>query len=246
MRGWIGITSVSSANSSRTSRRVASTGSSPGSIWPPAGNHIPIFESGYHFSNGPSLGLGGALSYLDVVKGLGGSPSGPVTQVTVTPPTNAGRITDTPEHMTGLVKNGNGSGDQLVDGAFDPTTADFGGFGAVFDDAVTTAGSQTLTSATANFVNSDRGLGIIGAGIPAGVTINNVNSSTSVTLSNSATVTASGVTIVIAPNVKARAAVSSESCSTSERMAPEYCTAEWSRAASSSSVARHGTARERR
>jgi hypothetical protein len=67
------------------------------------GNHIPIFESGYHFNNGPSLGLGGALSYLDVVKGLGGTPSGPVTQVTVTPPTNAGRVTDTPEHVTGTI-----------------------------------------------------------------------------------------------------------------------------------------------
>jgi FtsP/CotA-like multicopper oxidase with cupredoxin domain len=67
------------------------------------GNHIPIFESGYHFNNGPSLGLGGALTYLDVVKGLGGTPSGPVTQVTVTPPTNAGRITDTPEHVTGTI-----------------------------------------------------------------------------------------------------------------------------------------------
>jgi hypothetical protein len=70
----------------------------------PLNSHIPIFESGFHFNNGPSLGLGGALSYLDVVKGLAGTPSGPVTQVSVTPPTNAGRVTDAPEHVTGTVK----------------------------------------------------------------------------------------------------------------------------------------------
>jgi hypothetical protein len=44
------------------------------------------------------------MSYLDVVKGLAGSPGGPITQVTVTPPTNAGRISDQPEHVTGTIK----------------------------------------------------------------------------------------------------------------------------------------------
>jgi hypothetical protein len=70
----------------------------------PLGSHIPIFESGFHFNNGPNLGLGGALTYLDLVKGLGGTPAGPTTQVSVDPPTNAGRVTDAPEHVTGTIK----------------------------------------------------------------------------------------------------------------------------------------------
>ncbi len=70
--------------------------------------------------------------------------------------------------------------------------------GSRFTDAVTTFGSATLTSATAGFMASDAGLAITGPGIPAGATILSVQSSTSITLSTNATVTASGVAIAIA------------------------------------------------
>jgi len=56
----------------------------------PYQTHIPIFESGYHLNNGAGLGLGGAMSYLDVVSGVAGVPSGPLSTVTVPAPTNTG------------------------------------------------------------------------------------------------------------------------------------------------------------
>ena len=49
----------------------------------PLGTHIPIFESGYHLNNGASLGLGGAMSYLDVVSGVAGTPAGPLSSVSI-------------------------------------------------------------------------------------------------------------------------------------------------------------------
>ena len=51
----------------------------------PFGTHIPIFESGFHLNNDASLGLGGAMSYLDVVSGTAGSPSGPLSSVNIAP-----------------------------------------------------------------------------------------------------------------------------------------------------------------
>ncbi|MBJ7612051.1 MAG: multicopper oxidase domain-containing protein [Candidatus Dormibacteraeota bacterium] len=89
----------------------------------PLNSHIPIFESGFHFNNGPSLGLGGALSYLDVVKGVGGAPGGPLTQVTVTPPTNAGRVTDAPEHVTGAITATTGALNSAAEWFLDDVTA---------------------------------------------------------------------------------------------------------------------------
>jgi phage tail sheath protein FI len=68
-----------------------------------------------------------------------------------------------------------------------------------FTDGVTTSGSATLTSATANFsATSDVGLKIWGAGIPAKTTIKSVESATSVTLTQNATSTASGVAVTVA------------------------------------------------
>ena len=56
----------------------------------PYQTHIPIFESGYHLNNGADMGLGGAMSYLDVVSGVAGVPAGPLSTVTVPAPTNTG------------------------------------------------------------------------------------------------------------------------------------------------------------
>ena len=52
------------------------------------GSRIPIFESGYHLNNSGSLGLGGAMSYLDVVSGVAGVASGPLTSVNIATYTN--------------------------------------------------------------------------------------------------------------------------------------------------------------
>jgi len=64
-------------------------------------------------------------------------------------------------------------------------------------DAVTTSGSTSLTSASAQFTSSDVGTSIAGAGIPPGTTIQSLVSATNVTMSNSATATASGVEATI-------------------------------------------------
>jgi len=56
----------------------------------PVNSHIPVYEAGFHFNNGVGGGLGGMFTYLDVVRGLAGSPTGPVTTTTVLPATNSG------------------------------------------------------------------------------------------------------------------------------------------------------------
>jgi FtsP/CotA-like multicopper oxidase with cupredoxin domain len=56
----------------------------------PLGTQLPIFESGYHLNNLDSLGLGGAFSYLDVVSGVGGDPTGPTATVVLGAATQAG------------------------------------------------------------------------------------------------------------------------------------------------------------
>jgi len=66
-------------------------------------------------------------------------------------------------------------------------------------DGVTTTGSNTVTSATANFMESDEGGTITGAGLPSGTLISEVASASSTTVSNNATATATGVTFVITP-----------------------------------------------
>ena len=52
----------------------------------PHNTHIPIFESGYHLNNGPDMGLGGAMTYLDVVSGVDGVPDGPLTGLAISSP----------------------------------------------------------------------------------------------------------------------------------------------------------------
>ena len=64
-------------------------------------------------------------------------------------------------------------------------------------DAVTTDTDETLTSATAAFVAADVGRRIVGVGIPDGTTIASVTSATEIEMSAAATVTDTGVTIVI-------------------------------------------------
>jgi hypothetical protein len=55
-----------------------------------AGTHLPVYESGFHFNNGTDTGLGGMFTYLNVTQGTIGSPSGPVSTVSVSPTTNSG------------------------------------------------------------------------------------------------------------------------------------------------------------
>jgi hypothetical protein len=71
-----------------------------------------------------------------------------------------------------------------------------GGVARTVTDGVTTNASATLTSATAAFTSTDTGGGIFGAGIPAKTTMTYVNATT-VTLSNAATATATGVRLRI-------------------------------------------------
>jgi ABC-type phosphate transport system substrate-binding protein len=64
-------------------------------------------------------------------------------------------------------------------------------------DGVTTSGSTTLTSATAAFKAADVGVSISGTGIPASTTIAGFTNGTTVTLSNAATSSNTGVTLTI-------------------------------------------------
>ena len=54
------------------------------------GHRVPV-NLGQHLSNGPDLGLGGAFTYLNVWNGHAGAPGGPISSVTVSAPTVAGR-----------------------------------------------------------------------------------------------------------------------------------------------------------
>jgi hypothetical protein len=74
-----------------------------------------------------------------------------------------------------------------------------------FSDGVTTLGSTTLTSATANFSATDVNKVVTGPGIPANTYLV-TGSNTSFTMSNAATATGSGLTIVIAGTLKASVA----------------------------------------
>jgi len=66
-------------------------------------------------------------------------------------------------------------------------------------DGVTTINTPNFTSATANFVESDEGGTIVGAGIPPGTTISDVTSATAIVLSQNATATATAVHCTITP-----------------------------------------------
>tara|TARA_R110000868_G_scaffold233628_2_gene487366 strand:- start:6122 stop:9430 length:3309 start_codon:yes stop_codon:yes gene_type:complete len=68
-------------------------------------------------------------------------------------------------------------------------------------DGVTTSGSAVLSSATAAFKGANVGDSISGTGIPANTTISSVQSATSITMSASATVTNTGVSVTIAKPV---------------------------------------------
>lgn len=67
------------------------------------------------------------------------------------------------------------------------------------DDAVITSGDATLTSATAAFVAGDVGKLVRGAGIPKGTTIASRTSATEVEMSAAATVSDTGLPLVIGP-----------------------------------------------
>lgn len=64
-------------------------------------------------------------------------------------------------------------------------------------DGVTTSSSTSVTSATANFGADDVGKAITGTGIAAATTISSVTNTTTVVLSQAATVTGSSVTLTI-------------------------------------------------
>jgi len=75
-------------------------------------------------------------------------------------------------------------------------------------DGVTTAGSTTVTSATAAFIASDVGRAISGGSIPANTTITAVGSGTSITISAAATVSAVGVALVFGAQFRVSSAAS--------------------------------------
>ncbi len=62
-------------------------------------------------------------------------------------------------------------------------------------DAITTANSTTLTSASANFSATDVGATVAGVNIPASTTIQSVTNSTTIVMSASATASTSGATV---------------------------------------------------
>ena len=66
-------------------------------------------------------------------------------------------------------------------------------------DGVTTTASTAITSATANFTESDEGGTITGPGIPPGTVITEMTSATAATISNPATATATAVHFTITP-----------------------------------------------
>jgi hypothetical protein len=66
------------------------------------GDQLPLYDSGLHLHNDANPGLGGMLTYLDVIFGIGGLPGGPVTtNITVDPKINDGTQTET---VTGTIK----------------------------------------------------------------------------------------------------------------------------------------------
>jgi hypothetical protein len=69
------------------------------------------------------------------------------------------------------------------------------------NDGVTTSGSSTVTSATANFTASDVGLTLYSANIPAGATIQSVTNTTTAVLSANATTTATAQILTVNPSV---------------------------------------------
>ena len=92
------------------------------------GSRIPIFESGYHLNNGANLGLGGAMSYLDVVSGVAGVASGPLTSVNIA------------TYTAGFPANHSGTQDLTFTAAINATTAPLTD-GEWFLDGVGAAGS---------------------------------------------------------------------------------------------------------
>jgi hypothetical protein len=69
--------------------------------------------------------------------------------------------------------------------------------GRSVNDAVTTNGSQTVTSATAAFTDADVGSYVLATTLPGGTTITAVQNSTTITVSQAATATRSGIRLVI-------------------------------------------------
>jgi FtsP/CotA-like multicopper oxidase with cupredoxin domain len=60
------------------------------------GSQLPLYDSGLHLHNDANPGLGGMMTYLDVIAGLGGLPGGPITtDVVVDPKINDGTQTET-------------------------------------------------------------------------------------------------------------------------------------------------------
>lgn len=90
------------------------------------------------------------------------------------------------------------SGDSQYSANLTPYREEFAGARGA-DDAVTVSGDATVTSATAAFTADDVGGAISGPGIPAGTTIDSINSATSIEMSAQATASATGVDIVITP-----------------------------------------------
>jgi hypothetical protein len=84
-------------------------------------------------------------------------------------------------------------------------------YGRLIEDAVITAGSATLTSATGNFTAADVGSLIAGAGIKDGVKITACTGSTTITMSDTATATATNVSATVSPQTNVTYSVSNQS-----------------------------------
>ncbi len=76
----------------------------------------------------------------------------------------------------------------------------------VLTDAVTTSGSTTLTSASADFTSADVGKLIFLAGVPVGTTIASVTNTTTAVMSAEASASASALTLAVATPVTVNSA----------------------------------------
>lgn len=76
-----------------------------------------------------------------------------------------------------------------------------GGVGRSVTNGATTNGSIVFTSASASFTTADVGRPISGTGIPAGTYISAFTNSTTVNMSQAATATGSGLTVVFGPHL---------------------------------------------
>jgi FtsP/CotA-like multicopper oxidase with cupredoxin domain len=112
------------------------------------GSRISIFESGYHLNNGGSLGLGGAMSYLDVVSGVAGVASGPLTSVNIATYTNGFPANHSGTQNLTFTATINATTAPLTDGEWFLDGVGAAGTGYKFSDATHASCSPAVGGAT--------------------------------------------------------------------------------------------------